>query len=41
MTVANKRIVITGGGRGIGAALAGELRTRGADVITADITTRR
>ena len=37
MTVANKRIVITGGGRGIGAALAGELRTRGADVITADI----
>ncbi|MDF2732898.1 MAG: putative short-chain dehydrogenase/reductase, partial [Desertimonas sp.] len=37
MTVASKRIVITGGGRGIGAALAGELRTRGADVITADI----
>ena len=37
MTLANKRIVVTGGGRGIGAALAGELRARGADVLTADI----
>lgn len=32
-----KRVVITGGGRGIGAALADELRSRGATVITADV----
>jgi 3-oxoacyl-[acyl-carrier protein] reductase len=37
MTVTGKRIVVTGGGRGIGAALAAELRDRGADVVTADI----
>jgi 3-oxoacyl-[acyl-carrier protein] reductase len=38
MTVSGKRIVVTGGGRGIGAALAGELRERGASPITVDIT---
>jgi 3-oxoacyl-[acyl-carrier protein] reductase len=38
MTVSGKRIVVTGGGRGIGAALAGELRERGANPITVDIT---
>ncbi len=37
MTVAGKRIVITGGARGIGAELAGELRSRSAEVITADV----
>ena len=37
MTVDGKRIVVTGGGRGIGAELAAELRTRGADVVTVDI----
>ena len=37
MTVHGKRIVVTGGGRGIGAALAVELRERGAEVITADV----
>jgi 3-oxoacyl-[acyl-carrier protein] reductase len=37
MTVEGKRIVVTGGGRGIGAELAAELRSRGADVVTADI----
>ena len=30
---------MTGGGRGIGAALAGELRTRGAEVVTVDLRT--
>jgi NAD(P)-dependent dehydrogenase (short-subunit alcohol dehydrogenase family) len=33
-----KRIVVTGGARGIGAALAAELRARGAAAITADVT---
>ncbi len=37
MTVSAKRIVVTGGARGIGAELAAELRARGADVITFDI----
>lgn len=37
MTVREKRIVVTGGGRGIGAALASELRDRGADVVTVDV----
>jgi 3-oxoacyl-[acyl-carrier protein] reductase len=37
MTLAGKRIVVTGAGRGIGAELAGELRTRGADVATVDL----
>ena len=37
MTVAGKRIVVTGGGRGIGAELAAELRQRKADVVTADL----
>jgi 3-oxoacyl-[acyl-carrier protein] reductase len=32
-----KRIVVTGGARGIGAALAAELRARGAAAITADV----
>ncbi len=32
-----KRIVVTGGARGIGAQLAAELRSRGAEVITADL----
>ena len=37
MTVAGKHIVVTGAGRGIGAELAAELRTRGANVVTVDI----
>jgi NAD(P)-dependent dehydrogenase (short-subunit alcohol dehydrogenase family) len=37
VTVAGKRIVVTGGGRGIGATLAAELSRRGADVVTADL----
>jgi 3-oxoacyl-[acyl-carrier protein] reductase len=37
MTVAGKRVVVTGGGRGIGAQLAAELRRRGAEVVTADL----
>lgn len=36
MTVAGKRIVVTGGARGIGAELAAELRARSATVITLD-----
>ncbi len=31
-----KRVVVTGGARGIGAALASELRSRGASVVTGD-----
>lgn len=37
MTVKGKRIVVTGGARGIGARLVGELRERGADVVSTDI----
>jgi NAD(P)-dependent dehydrogenase (short-subunit alcohol dehydrogenase family) len=37
MTVNGKRIAITGGARGIGAALAAELRDRGAEPVTLDI----
>jgi NAD(P)-dependent dehydrogenase (short-subunit alcohol dehydrogenase family) len=37
MSVRDKRIVVTGGGRGIGAALASELRDRGANVVTVDV----
>jgi NAD(P)-dependent dehydrogenase (short-subunit alcohol dehydrogenase family) len=37
VTVAGKRIVVTGGARGIGAELAAELRSRGAEVVTVDI----
>ena len=37
MTVTGKRVVVTGGARGIGAELAAELRHRGADVVTFDI----
>ena len=37
MTVAGKRVVVTGGGRGIGAELAEELRRRGAEVVTVDV----
>ena len=38
MTVAGKRIVVTGAGRGIGAGLTAVLRERGATVITADLS---
>jgi NAD(P)-dependent dehydrogenase (short-subunit alcohol dehydrogenase family) len=38
VTVAGKRIVITGGARGIGAELAAELRSRAAVVVTADVS---
>jgi NAD(P)-dependent dehydrogenase (short-subunit alcohol dehydrogenase family) len=38
MTVAGKRIVVTGGARGIGAGLAALLRSRDATVITADLS---
>jgi NAD(P)-dependent dehydrogenase (short-subunit alcohol dehydrogenase family) len=37
MTVSGKRIVVTGGGRGIGAELTAELRARGADVVGVDL----
>jgi 3-oxoacyl-[acyl-carrier protein] reductase len=37
VSVEGQRIVVTGGGRGIGAALAAELRVRGAAVVTADL----
>jgi NAD(P)-dependent dehydrogenase (short-subunit alcohol dehydrogenase family) len=37
VSVKEKRIVVTGGGRGIGAALASELRDRGAEVVTVDL----
>ncbi|MDP9463280.1 MAG: SDR family oxidoreductase [Actinomycetota bacterium] len=37
MSVKGKRIVVTGGARGIGARLVGELRERGAETFSADI----
>jgi 3-oxoacyl-[acyl-carrier protein] reductase len=37
VSVGGKRIVVTGAGRGIGAELTGELRSRGADVVTVDL----
>jgi NAD(P)-dependent dehydrogenase (short-subunit alcohol dehydrogenase family) len=37
VSVKDKRIIVTGGGRGIGAALASELGDRGADVVTVDV----
>jgi 3-oxoacyl-[acyl-carrier protein] reductase len=37
MSVKGKRIVVTGGARGIGARLVGELRERGAEVTSTDI----
>jgi 3-oxoacyl-[acyl-carrier protein] reductase len=37
MSVEGKRIVVTGGGRGIGGELAAELRRRGAAVVTVDL----
>ena len=37
MSVKDKRIVVTGGARGIGARLVGELRERGAEVVSTDI----
>lgn len=37
MSVKGKRIVVTGGARGIGARLVGELRERGADVVSTDV----
>jgi 3-oxoacyl-[acyl-carrier protein] reductase len=37
VTVKGKRIVVTGGARGIGARLVGELRERGAEVTSTDI----
>jgi NAD(P)-dependent dehydrogenase (short-subunit alcohol dehydrogenase family) len=38
LSVDGKRIVVTGGARGIGAEAATELRARGAEVITLDVT---
>jgi NAD(P)-dependent dehydrogenase (short-subunit alcohol dehydrogenase family) len=37
VSVKGKRIVVTGGARGIGARLVGELRERGADVVSTDV----
>jgi NAD(P)-dependent dehydrogenase (short-subunit alcohol dehydrogenase family) len=37
VTVRGKKIVVTGGARGIGARLVGELRERGAEVVSTDI----
>jgi 3-oxoacyl-[acyl-carrier protein] reductase len=37
VTVKGKRVVVTGGARGIGARLVGELRERGAEVTSTDI----
>ncbi len=37
MSVRGKRIVVTGGARGIGARLVGELRERGAEVTSTDV----
>jgi NAD(P)-dependent dehydrogenase (short-subunit alcohol dehydrogenase family) len=37
MSVNGKRVVVTGGARGIGARLVGELRERGAEVTSTDI----
>ena len=37
MSVKDKRIVVTGAARGIGARLVGELRERGAEVVSTDI----
>jgi NAD(P)-dependent dehydrogenase (short-subunit alcohol dehydrogenase family) len=37
MSLSDKRFVVTGGARGIGAELSAELRSRGAEVITADV----
>jgi 3-oxoacyl-[acyl-carrier protein] reductase len=37
VTVKGKRVVVTGGARGIGARLVGELRERGAEVISTDV----
>jgi NAD(P)-dependent dehydrogenase (short-subunit alcohol dehydrogenase family) len=37
MSLGDKRFVVTGGARGIGAELSAELRSRGAEVITADV----
>jgi NAD(P)-dependent dehydrogenase (short-subunit alcohol dehydrogenase family) len=37
MSVKGKRIVVTGGARGIGARLVGELRERGAEVVSTDV----
>jgi NAD(P)-dependent dehydrogenase (short-subunit alcohol dehydrogenase family) len=37
MTLSGKRLVVTGAGRGIGAELTTELRSRGADVVAVDL----
>ncbi|MFM2070431.1 MAG: (S)-Phenylethanol dehydrogenase [Actinomycetota bacterium] len=37
MSLHDKRFIVTGGARGIGAELSAELRSRGAEVITADV----